>query len=211
MAHEYLPKRLGCSESLLQYWGGSHRWGGQRGHPHYPLPSLSPAPPPPPNPLLAPIIYLSTSALNYRQWSGGQGAGLSDLGLVWLMNNGVRPPSCLFPAFTQSGGPGRTGGTRLLNYNQHFVVLIRLACSHSPAVTMNMDGETRGRERGVSLRGRHDGGVSQAGFPPRRETQADGSAVNQLPHRSAGKFQLCRNDASLSRGGGSIYSRASWN
>lgn len=96
---------------------------------------------------LAPIIYLSTSALNYRQWSGGQGAGPGDLGSVWLMNNGVRPPSCLFPAFTQSRGPERNGGTSLLNNNQRFVVLIRLACSHFTAVP-HKDGKTGGGDKG---------------------------------------------------------------
>lgn len=166
MAHEYLPKRLGCSESLRQYWGGSHRWGGQRGHPHYPLPILSPIPSLP-DPLLRSyhlFIHISPQ-LQAVVW--GPGSRLGDLGWVWLMNNGVRPTSCLFPAFTQSRGPRRSRETRLLNYNQHFVVLIRLACSHFPAVPLHTDTE----KGGMLLTGR-DGIVTQAAVPW-REKQAD--------------------------------------
>lgn len=61
MACDYLAKRVGSVEVLHTGEEAS------RGHPHYPSP-------------LAPIIYLSTSALNYRRGPGGRGAGPADPG-----------------------------------------------------------------------------------------------------------------------------------
>lgn len=81
--------------------------------------------------------------------------------------------------------------TRLLNDNQFFVVLIRFACSLSPAISpahglRGGGNEMEGGERGVLLLRRDDGDVTQAAVP-RREKQADGWAVNQALARLAWK------------------------
>lgn len=83
------------------------------------------------------------------QWSGEQGAGLGDLGLVWLMNDGVKTPLMFISSVHPEQEPreGRGGRTRLLNYNQHFVVLMRLACCRSADVHLNTDGEDGGEAR----------------------------------------------------------------
>lgn len=92
MAHEYPAERLGSVEVLHTGEEAS------RGHPHYPSP-------------LAPIIYLSTSALNYRRRPGGWGAGPADPGAAPANEQqSETPPNVYF----QQGAE-----RRLLNDNQH--------------------------------------------------------------------------------------------
>lgn len=93
MAHEYPAERVGSVEVLRTGEEAS------RGRPHYPSP-------------LAPIIYLSTSALHYGRGPGGRGAGPADPGTAPANEQqSETPPNVYF----QRGRERR----RLLNDNQH--------------------------------------------------------------------------------------------